>query len=71
MIKNPQLIDNLHKKEIQKPLDFNQKVKRYEQMYNIARKLNPEIGKQKNSRHLNHLIKLAAKFQKIAGKENA
>lgn len=69
MIKNVQLIKNLRRRELQMPADFNRKVKRYEQMYNIARKLNSEIGKRENDKHLKHLVELAGKFKKVGKKK--
>lgn len=67
MIKAPQLLEKLRKKEIRKDgrRNFSENVKRYEEMYELACKLNPEILKGKNSRHLEHIIQLTGTFRRI------
>ncbi len=64
MVKNPQLLENLKKRERKELVDFNIKARRYDEMYKLAAKLNPHF--KENDRHLQHLIKLAQKFREMS-----
>jgi hypothetical protein len=64
MVKNPQLLKNLRKRERNTDVPFAQKVQRYDEMYEMATLLNPGHGA--SERHLKHIIKLAEKFRKLS-----
>jgi len=68
MVKTPDLLNELRKKELRKEgnRNFAEKLKRYEEMYHLARKLNPEILKDENSKHLEHLIQVTGTFRRLS-----
>lgn len=69
MIKNPHLIKKLQKKERKADVPFAQKVQRYDEMYELAKLLNPDFEDHKNERHLNHIIHLVNKMRELAKPE--
>lgn len=69
MIKKPQLLDQLRKQELRKADNFTVKVHRYEEMYKLAGKLNPEILREGSGKHLEHLIQLADTLRKMSEKQ--
>jgi bifunctional ADP-heptose synthase (sugar kinase/adenylyltransferase) len=64
MVKNPHLLKNLRKRERKTQVSFDQKVQRYEEMYEMAKLLNPDH--KENERHLNHIIHLAKKLRNLS-----
>ncbi len=68
MVKTPELLNELRKKELRKEgkRNFAEKIKRYEEMYYLARKLNPEIPNDENSKHLEHLVRMTDTFRRIS-----
>jgi hypothetical protein len=66
MVKNPQLLKDLQKMERNIQVSFDQKVQRYDEMYEMAKLLSHDHKNKENEKHLNHIIQLTQKLRGLS-----